>query len=119
MRLLLLLAGMGLAACAPMAPAPEQLQPTQKPAETAAACAAQGGNWRPVCLMGKPACVIAFEDGGKACSDGSECASGRCVTEQHVQPEKPVKGVCARTSDPCGCMQFVRNGKADYPLCID
>ena len=84
-----------------------------------AACAKAGGTIRKVCLMGNPLCVVTFKDAGEACSDGSECDSGRCRTAMGIQPEKATKGVCAPTNDPCGCFQEVEDGKAGYPLCAD
>jgi hypothetical protein len=85
-----------------------------------AACAKAGGTIRKVCMMGNPLCVVTFKDAGEACSDGSECDSGRCRTsDMGMQPEKATKGVCAPTNDPCGCFQAVEDGKAGYPLCAD
>jgi hypothetical protein len=82
------------------------------------ACAKAGGNIQPVCMMQKPMCVIRFRDAGKACSDSSEC-SGRCQTEEQVQPMKAATGKCAATNEPCGCFQLVEKGVAGYPLCAD
>ncbi len=85
-----------------------------------AACTKAGGEIRPVCLMGKPMCVVTFRDAGKECSNGSECGSGKCRTAgMDVQPETVAKGICAPTNDPCGCFQSVEGGKAGYPLCAD
>lgn len=85
-----------------------------------AACTKAGGEIRKVCLMGNPLCVVTFKDAGEACSDGSECDSGRCRTDgMGVEPERATKGVCAPTNDPCGCFQEVEDGKAGYPLCAD
>ncbi|MET0546009.1 MAG: hypothetical protein ABWZ40_06840, partial [Caulobacterales bacterium] len=46
-----------------------------------AACNAKGGGLQHVCLMGKIACVVTFADAGKACTDGSQCESKRCLVE--------------------------------------
>lgn len=82
------------------------------------ACAKAGGEIRPVCMLQKPMCVIAFKDAGKTCSDSSEC-SGRCQTEEQVQPQKATTGKCTASNDPCGCFQIVEKGVAGYPLCAD
>ena len=118
MRIFILLAALVVSACAPM-PEPTDVGSNKAvPADNPAACATPGGDWQPICMMGKPACVITYKDAGKACTDGSQC-SGNCVTTSSLEPEKPAQGVCTTTSDPCGCKQFVENGKASYPLCAD
>ena len=124
MRNLVFLAILGLAAaCAPVVSRPEP-QPIPVavakvvPARDPAACATQGGNWQPICMMQKPACVLTYKDAGKACTDSSQC-QGSCIVDGTAPADQPVTGVCKATSDPCGCMQFVENGKAGYPLCAD
>lgn len=122
-RIILTSLALALAACtqpaAPTAVAPVDSAPV-KPQQflTEAACSTAGGDWRPVCMMGKPACVVTFKDAGKSCSDSSEC-SGRCVTKGGAQPGAEMRGVCTTNSDPCGCFQLVTKGKADYALCAD
>ena len=114
-----------LAACAqpigmptaaePEAPAKVDWQAAASPEQ----CAAIRGTWQPICMLGKPACVVNYADAGKACTDSSQC-SGRCITQgMSAQPESPVTGICTANSDPCGCFQIVENGKASYPLCAD
>lgn len=123
-RMILAAAALMLAACTQPATAP--VAQTEVPAkvdwqaaQTADQCGAIGGNWRPVCLMGKPACVVPYADAGKSCSDSSEC-SGQCVTkDMGTAPETATRGVCTANSDPCGCFQLVEKGKAGYPLCAD
>lgn len=124
MRNLVFLAILGLvAACAPVVSQPEP-QPIPVavnkivPATDPAACSTQGGNWQPICMLQKPACVLTFKDAGKACTDSSQC-QGSCIVDGTAPPDQPAVGVCKATSDPCGCMQFVENGKAGYPLCAD
>lgn len=123
-RTLLAAAALMLAACAQpaVAPAPEPqapVKPDWQAAQTAEQCSAIDGEWRPICMLGKPACVVTYADSGKTCTDSSEC-SGKCVTpDMGTRPETPTTGVCTATSDPCGCFQLVENGKAGYPLCAD
>jgi hypothetical protein len=123
-RAILAVAVLMLAACAQPATAPLPVQPETaakidwRAASTAEQCSTIGGEWRPVCMMGKPACVVTFKDAGKSCSDSSEC-SGKCVTKAGAQPGTETRGQCTTNSDPCGCFQLVTKGKADYPLCAD
>lgn len=88
-----------------------------------AACAKAGGELKPVCRMQRPMCLITFSDAGKACSDGAECGSGRCVAAPSdvppPLPSVPVKGICAATNDPCGCYQRIEDGLAQPTICVD
>lgn len=85
-----------------------------------AACAKAGGQLTPVCRMQKPMCLIAFKDAGKACSDGSECGSGRCLAgDPKGTGAAPATGVCAKTNDPCGCYARVTNGAVQPAICVD
>jgi len=88
-----------------------------------AACAKAGGELKPVCRMQRPMCLITFSDAGKACSDGSDCGSGRCVAGPADMPPPlpsvPVKGICAATNDPCGCYQRIEDGLAQPTICVD
>ncbi|MEZ5937663.1 MAG: hypothetical protein R3C52_05535 [Hyphomonadaceae bacterium] len=83
------------------------------------ACAKAGGEVRPVCMMGKPMCVIAFKDAGKPCTDSSQC-SGRCLGDgKATKAGQPGTGRCAPTNNPCGCFQTVRDGIVQPTLCVD
>jgi hypothetical protein len=132
MRVLMVVAALAMAACSPSAlqppadPAPAAA-PASGPASTAppgaeqASCVAKGGEWRPVCRMQQPACVVTFADAGKACSDGDDCA-GDCMAKSDAgfaAEGKAVAGFCAVNSDPCGCKQTVEDGKATAAICID
>jgi hypothetical protein len=85
-----------------------------------AACTAKGGTVRPVCRMQKPACVIAYADAGKTCSDKSDC-QGRCLHqgEAPADPATAVTGQCQATSDPCGCFTTVVKGHVGPGMCVD
>ncbi len=113
-----------LAACAQPAMTMPPTQPEAparvdwQAAQNVEQCSTIGGEWRPICMMGKPACVVTFKDAGKSCSDSSEC-SGRCITKTSAQPGSETRGICTTNSDPCGCFQLVTKGQADYPLCAD
>ncbi|MBP9756638.1 MAG: hypothetical protein KBD40_16710, partial [Phenylobacterium sp.] len=63
-----------MVSCAPAPPPPI----VSAAGPDVAACTAKGGTVRPVCRMQRPACVIAYADAGKSCSDKSDCL-GRCL----------------------------------------
>jgi hypothetical protein len=141
MRRLILAAVLALAACAAPAgsspdkpkptpaivPAPDgaphPIQPGAGPGETppdAAACARQGGTVRPVCMLGRPMCVIPFKDAGKACTDGDQCQGDcRYSGSGKVSPDTPVTGQCQASNDPCGCFSRVEDGRITGGICID
>ncbi|MET0544855.1 MAG: hypothetical protein ABWZ40_00965, partial [Caulobacterales bacterium] len=81
----------------------------------------KGGGLQHVCLMGKIACVVTFADAGKACTDGSQCESKRCLVEYSAtdDPKVAMKGVCKGTDNPCGCFTYMENGKPGPGLCVD
>ena len=86
----------------------------------AAACAKAGGEVGPVCRLGRPMCVITFADAGKACTDGSQCGSGRCYAATPVATSGgEAKGQCSANNNPCGCNQRVEDGVALPTLCVD
>ena len=129
-RMILAAAALLLSACAqpamtslpapPEAVAPDSVVKVDwQAADSAEKCATISGEWRPICMMQKPACVVTYKDAGKACTDSSQC-SGRCITAgTGAKPDAPATGICTTVSDPCGCFQTVENGKAGYPLCAD
>ncbi len=84
-----------------------------------ALCRANGGEIRPVCMRGNDFCVVQFADGGKSCTDGSQCASGRCFGDMQAEFGRDAVGTCAANNDPCGCFQLIEDGKATPGLCVD
>ena len=133
MRIMMVVAALAIAACSPAeppAPAEPAATPAPAPAEPAspapvadqASCTAKGGEWRPVCRMQQPACVMTFADAGRACKDGDDCA-GDCMAPSAGGGFAPdgaaVTGACAVNDDPCGCKQTVVDGKATAAICID
>ena len=64
--------------------------------------------------MQRPACVLAFKDAGKACTDKKDC-QGDCLGEG----EKAKAGKCAPDNDPCGCKTKIVGGKATPTMCVD
>lgn len=126
MRLLMALAVLIAAACAPASPLqplpapPVTAQPIANPSD-AASCKTAGGSWRPICRMQTPACVFTYADAGKACTDSTQC-QGRCYAKETTgagSAGKPAEGQCSANSDPCGCHTLVQNGVATATLCAD
>ena len=90
------------------------------------ACRRQGGEWRRVCLAQEFACVTPYKDGGKPCSDPSQC-EGECVVDLTMRcaapgdckepvipkPGEPASGVCELNNDPCGSIVVIRKGRAE------
>jgi hypothetical protein len=135
MRTLIALAVFALAAACTPAPPPAAVDPAEAPAaeptpdapssaaipiSDEASCATAGGDWRPICRMQKPACVITYPDADKACSDGDDCV-GDCLgaVTGAADAGQPATGVCSTSSDPCGCKTRIEDGKATATLCID
>jgi hypothetical protein len=133
-----LVAAVLMTACAPApeeAPAAPEPAPVTMPAPetppgkvaaeplvragTEASCAAVGGEWKPVCRMQQPACVTTFDDGGKACTDGSQCKSTRCLAAEMGEAGIEATGTCAPNDDPCGCFTLIEDGKTLPGLCAD
>jgi hypothetical protein len=122
-RILLLLLTLGLAACAPAESGPTATasSATVIPQDEQS-CRAEGGTWRPVCMMGTLACVIKYKDAGKTCRDGDECQGRQCRYEGKETPNmdgREATGKCLAYSDPCGCFTLVEDGKIMGTLCAD
>ena len=86
------------------------------------ACLARGGTWRRICLSQSLACVMAYPDADKDCTDGSQCISGRCLANRgKSKPEEDglIHGQCKRNNDPCGCFSSINNGKTRGSMCVD
>ena len=105
-----------MVSCAP-APPPPIITST---GPDVAQCTANGGTVRPICRMQNPACVIAYADAGKVCSDKSDC-QGRCLHQGDAptDPAAAVTGQCQATSDPCGCFTTVVKGHVGPGMCVD
>lgn len=135
MRGLIALAALALMSCAPVAnepaatPAPAAPAPVSstKPdtvsdagSVSAADCTARGGSMQRVGRMQGQQCVVPFADGGRSCTDGSQCASGRCIDESpQARSTGAVTGVCQRTNVQFGCFSRVTGGRAEATLCVD
>lgn len=113
-----LIIGMSFAACSHESSL-DRGQSDPAPHVDAKACAAAGGEVRPVCRRGLPACVLSYSDAGKACTDKADC-QGKClVTGEAPAAGTPAQGQCQANDDPCGCRTEVMGGVAQLGICID
>jgi hypothetical protein len=110
------LAVMTLVACADET---ASIADTPKEQPTLENCARLGGYVQRVGLLGNEACVVAYKDAGKACTDGSQC-EGDCWGEARpYKPDEPAVGKCQPTNMPFGCNSRINNGVASPVLCVD
>lgn len=79
-------------------------------------CAAVGGKWGPVGLMGTPACTQPSPTANMTCSDSNECA-GMCWSTEAVGSK--ATGYCQPTNMPFGCHSEVVAGVVQPALCAD
>ena len=109
-----------LAACAPVAPAPDGPVITDQ-TPTAAACAARGGELQPVGRMQSLQCVIKYVDAGKRCTDGDDCLGDCRIEDMASRPQEgaPAVGQCQASSNRFGWFTTVEGGRAEATLCID
>lgn len=106
---------LGLCACAPAAETP-----VSNANSAASACAAQGGRIERVGRAQTEQCVIPFADGGRACTDGSQCSSGNCIgSVEAAQSQANASGQCQATNMRFGCYSTIVNGRAQQAICVD
>ena len=87
-------------------------------------CERLGGEMRSVCMMGMQTCVVPYSDGGKSCTDSTQCMGDCWISldrEEVTVPKlgQPTTGVCQENTDHCGCFVRVTGGKAEKGICID
>ena len=82
---------------------------------TAAQCAAAGGQWQRVCMLGTLACVKPYADAGKACSSGKDCQGRRCLMDTGTPGafpfQGPLTGHCIANDNPCYFGINLENGQ--------
>ena len=118
-----LLAGLVLAGslfgCSMDAPRSETAAPAAEVPADGAACAAKGGELRPLGRLQRVQCVVPYADAGKTCSTRQDC-TGQCLAIGEVVAGAPVAGTCQRDiSENFGCRQRVDGGVAQGILCVD
>jgi len=81
-------------------------------------CTDAGGTVQRDGILGFYRCTQDLPDGGKACSNSSECL-GRCLVQGEVADDGTAVGACQRTDSPFGCFSMVENGRATPGFCVD
>lgn len=85
----------------------------------AAACAAKGGELRPLGRLQRMQCVAPYPDAGKTCNAKADC-TGQCLAIGEVVAGAPASGVCQRdASENFGCRQRIDGGIAQGTICVD
>jgi len=86
------------------------------------ACAEFGGNYTQAGLLGYYSCFVDYADGGKTCSDLSDC-EGRCMATNASGFDPDASGgqtgKCQLTDSPFGCYSEIIEGVVQPGLCVD
>jgi hypothetical protein len=64
-------------------------------------------------------CVITYADANKACRDGGDCRSGRCLGPVEASGRSDVIGQCQASNLIFGCYTSVSGGRAEAAICVD
>ena len=102
---------------------PTRVSPTRQPSERAN-CTARGGRIGVAGLAGGETCALPFHDGGRACTDRTQC-TGLCLAPDGASEggkpgvENPVVGHCQAYNYPYGCHATVDHGQLMGELCVD
>lgn len=80
-------------------------------------CASAGGLWTRGGMAHTLSCILPAKDGGKSCTDRSQCQYGCNYWGQPVGPDVPVAGVCEFSNRPLGCYAPVVDGKVGFRIC--
>ena len=87
---------------------------------TAKECLAKGGKYIKQGRSQMYRCLQQFSDGGKSCSDSSECQGSCTSSDTAIEAGTPnVTGTCAANDSPFGCRQIIEGGVAKGFLCVD
>ena len=101
-----LIAALGLSGCT--GSRPPQIRLSQGEVD---ACRVAGGAVGTRGMMGMQMCVIPFSDGGRTCTDKSECSGACIVVLNSVSEPRPRDGVgaCQKDNAQFGCFSEVRH----------
>ena len=83
---------------------------------SAADCAQRDGVWLGVDGSEIALCQIRVTDGGKSCTDHSQC-QGFCVSDVSAEYGARITGVCTRDYYQSDCVQGVSRGRAEAIVC--
>lgn len=86
-------------------------------------CTTAGGQYEMGGLLGYFRCTMDYADGGKTCSDTSECG-GQCLATEtsKFDPHKIIEnqtGICQMNDNPFGCYEVIVKGVVQPTLCMD
>jgi hypothetical protein len=101
--------------------------------DTQAACETAGGEWIRWCRASELRCVMSWPDGGKSCTDSSDCDSKTCMIDLTIRCDKnqqctephepaagsPAVGTCKTRDVRCGSYIEIKKGIAQEPYHID
>lgn len=87
-------------------------------------CLSRGGKWGTIGLGRTEMCNLPTADGGKTCTDGSQCEAKLCPIgvwdESKINKNATVSGKCPSWRIVVGCLGFLAsNGQATPGPCID
>jgi hypothetical protein len=88
------------------------------PALTEAECLARSGTWG---VHGEtevlaPFCALPTTDGGKSCTDSSQC-QGHCLAPEQARRGRRTTGVCTATDHAGACFNLIQEGRASGRIC--
>lgn len=82
-------------------------------------CLADGGQWKRMGIMQSGGCLLPSRDGGKSCTNSSQCQFKCLAIARPPTSDTQVVGECARNNDPFGCKAFVEGGLFVQGPCVD
>lgn len=85
--------------------------------EKRAECEASGGTVMRRGMANMETCVHSYADGGKACTDSSQC-EGKCVGAPGPETQQTA-GSCQKDDQLFGCYSEILGGKPAYAICVD
>jgi len=87
--------------------------------QTKAQCLKLGGSWKVIGQSLKPRCIVPTTDGGKVCTDHSQC-QGLCIGPQDAKPGTRTTGRCRGSYNLIAtCLVYVSKGIAEPGLCVE
>jgi hypothetical protein len=88
--------------------------------DTEQQCLSRGGRWYREGLMRVLQCVVPTRDGGKNCSDGTQCEHECVYTGRTLhEASEPITGQCSHERNHFGCRTLVAKGKIGFTICVD
>lgn len=82
-------------------------------------CIMQGKAVAAVGMFGTPSCIEIYSDGGKTCTESSEC-QGECTSRDVLDEGTKTSGTCQGSGvDGFGCYNIIKNGVAGPAICYD